>query len=89
MTVLDLQWMVGLLGWPLGPRPLATPGVQVVKILCSFGAATNKALIVDASDTGLVPLHAAAKNGHFEVPPPFSCWCPMFICIQSQDPKHF
>jgi hypothetical protein len=41
----------------------------VVKILCSFGAATNKALIVDASDTGLIPLHAAAKNGHFEVPP--------------------
>ena len=41
----------------------------MVKILCSFGAATNKALIVDASDTGLIPLHAAAKNGHFEVPP--------------------
>eukprot|EP00435_Cladocopium_sp_Y103_P006603 s691_g2.t1 len=41
--------------------------MEVVKILCSFGAATNKALIVDASDTGLIPLHAAAKNGHFEV----------------------
>ena len=57
-------------------------GIQVVKFLCSFGAATDKALIVDASDTGLIPLHAAAKNGHFEVLE-FS-WCQMF---NSQDPN--